>query len=189
MGSALRRMQRAYRPVQNYNVEERAFKVISREKPTPAPVHPGKMKDIMEAIKRDPELLTKGKLDPKSMENMSKVFLTSQGNNPIIKARKKDLPMDRKGHEEYPYGTEEPAVIPQGKASMKQLLDLLINHQSKPRQFTADKLAAEYNLDVVDVRNVVEYFKPFQLYIPKKKEQPKLAPLKYLQTKMDDLKK
>jgi len=182
-------MTRAYRPVQNFNVEERAFKVISRDKPTPAPVHPGKMKEIMDAIKRDPNLLTQGKLDPKTMENMSRVFLTSQGDNPVIKRRTKDLPVDRRGHEEYPYGSEEPAVIPPGKASMKQLLDLLSNHQSKPREYTADKLAAEYNLDVVDVRNTLEYFKPFQLHIPKKKEQVKLPPLKYLQTKMDELKK
>jgi len=188
MGSALRRMQRAYRPVQNFNVEERAFKEISRDKPTPAPVHPGKMKGIMDEIKRDPDLLTKGKLDPKTLENMSKVFLTSHGDNPVVKSIKKDLPTDRRGHEEYPYGMDESVVVPPGKASMRQLLDLLSNHQSKPRDFTADKLAAEYKLDIVDVRNVLEYFKPFQLHVPKKKEQPKLPPLKYLQKKMDDIK-
>jgi len=188
MGSALRRMSRAYRPVQNYNVEERAFKVISRDKPTPAPVHPGKMKAIMDEIKRDPNLLTQGKLDPKSMENMSKVFLTSHGDNPVVKRRTRDLPTDRRGHDDYPYGMEEPTVVPQGKASMKQLLDLLSNHQSKPRDFTADKIATEYNLDIVDVRSLLEYYKPFQLHVPKKKEQPKLPPLKYLQQKMDNLK-
>lgn len=39
------------RPIKNYNVEERAMKVISRDKPTPAPPHPS-MKKVMEDIMR-----------------------------------------------------------------------------------------------------------------------------------------
>ena len=39
------------RPLKNYNVEERAMKVISREKPNPAPPYPV-MEKIMKDIKR-----------------------------------------------------------------------------------------------------------------------------------------
>jgi len=39
------------RPLRNYNVEERALKEISNEKPKPAPPYPV-MKKIMEDIKK-----------------------------------------------------------------------------------------------------------------------------------------
>jgi hypothetical protein len=51
MGSSLARLKNVYRPIKNYNVEERAFKVISKDKPTPAPTH-DKMKSIMEEIRQ-----------------------------------------------------------------------------------------------------------------------------------------
>lgn len=39
------------KPLKYYNVEERAMKVISRDKPKPAPPHPA-MKKVMEGIVR-----------------------------------------------------------------------------------------------------------------------------------------
>lgn len=51
MGTALGRMKILFRPVKNFNVEERAFKAISKDKPTPAPTHL-RMQSIMEEIRQ-----------------------------------------------------------------------------------------------------------------------------------------
>jgi len=49
--TAGKHMKGVFRPVKNYNVEERAFKEISKDKPIVAPVHKS-MKNIMDEIKR-----------------------------------------------------------------------------------------------------------------------------------------
>lgn len=121
------------------------------------------------------------------MDNLSKVFLSSKGDNPVIETRRK-LPRERKGWDGYEYGYEEPDKIPQGKASMRQVLDILNAYETKPSINTPEKLAAEYNLNLQDVQNLLKYFKPFQVYIPKKEKKEKVGPLKLLQQKMDQVK-
>jgi hypothetical protein len=137
----------------------------------------------------DPELLNRGKLDPKTMEHLSKVFLKSTGDNPILERKNTKLPQVRKGWDGYEYGYEEPTNIPQGKASMRQILEILNSYQSKPSENSPEKLAKEYNLEVEDVKNMLKYFTPFQVFLPKKepKKKEKLG-LKLLQQKIDELK-
>jgi len=126
------------------------------------------------------------------MEHLSKVFIKSEGDNPILKRNptSRKLPQDRKNRIDYEYGYEEPSTIPLGKASMRQVLEFLSKHQTEPKVNTAEKIAEEYKLDLVDVHNVLTYFKPFDVILPKKlSDQPKLNPARLLQNKIDDLKK
>jgi hypothetical protein len=50
MGKQLSKFKFMTRPFKNYNVEDRAYKVISKDKPTPAPHYPS-MEKIMADIK------------------------------------------------------------------------------------------------------------------------------------------
>ncbi len=99
------------------------------------------------------------------MEHLSKVFLKSTGDNPILERKNTKLPQVRKGWDGYEYGYEEPS-------------------ENSP-----EKLAKEYNLEVEDVKNMLKYFTPFQVFLPKKepKKKEKLG-LKLLQQKIDELK-
>lgn len=121
------------------------------------------------------------------MENLSKVFLRSHGDNPII-APTKRLPQERKGWDGYEYGFDEPAKIPKGKASMRQILEILNSYETRPSEYTPEKLAKDYNLEVEDVSSLLKHFKPFQVHIPKKETKPKVGAIKFLQQKMDSLK-
>ncbi|CAG7728581.1 unnamed protein product [Allacma fusca] len=158
------------RPLRNYDVEERAMKVISREIPKSAPPHPS-MKKMMDDIRSDPNLLTKAKEDPVLMDKLQHVFLTSQGENSEI-ATKAKLPQERAHPEGWEFGFNEPTKVPVGKITFRKMLELLANHQVEPETFTAEKLAKDYNLDLENVKNIIRYFKPFILYTPKKKPEP-----------------
>jgi hypothetical protein len=57
MGQTAGKLRGIFRPVKNFNVEERAFKEISKEKPRSAPV-PHNMKKFMEEIRNG--MLDKG---------------------------------------------------------------------------------------------------------------------------------
>lgn len=137
----------------------------------------------------DPELLTRDRIEPKTLNHLTKVFIQSQGDNATIQRKKDFLPVERSSTHDYEYGFEEPKNIPLGKVSMKQLLDLINNHEVKPHEFSPEVLAEHYKLNVDDVRNIVKYYKPFQVHVPKKqpkKEGPK--GLKLIQHKIDQLK-
>jgi len=188
------------RPIKNYNVESRAFKVISKDKPTPAPTYPS-LEKVMREIKNgkdhdpflpvtcirlgmriwmclplfstlaDPELLNKGKLSAAEIKNLSQVYVTSTGDNPVIKSKQK-LPDDRHTHEEFLYGYQEPIKIPLGKVSLRQLLELLEKHAANPVKNSPEVLSVEYKLDLQTTQNVVEYFRTFRVYLQPKGPEP-----------------
>jgi NADH dehydrogenase [ubiquinone] 1 alpha subcomplex assembly factor 4 len=133
-------------------------------------------------------LLNKGKLDPATLDHLSKVYIKSEGDNPVINSSRR-LPQDRKSPLDFEFGYEEPKMIPKGKTTMRNVLEILSKHQTEPNVETIEKLAKDYNMDLVDVANIVQYFKPFEVIMPKKAEEgPRLNPARLLQQKMDQLK-
>ena len=97
--------------------------------------------------------------------------MTSQGDNPVIQRKAENLPKDRKNFEGFEYGYEEPAVIPKGRLTLRHALEILSKSQNDPEGFSVDKIAAEYSLKVEDVNDILEHFKLFSMFSPKKKPE------------------
>ncbi|XP_010705867.2 NADH dehydrogenase [ubiquinone] 1 alpha subcomplex assembly factor 4, partial [Meleagris gallopavo] len=53
--------------------------------------------------------------------------------------------------------------VPKGKISIVEALVLLNNHRLHPQIWTAEKIAAEYSLELNEVNSLLEFFIPFSL--------------------------
>uniref|UniRef100_A0A8D2NJK7 NADH dehydrogenase [ubiquinone] 1 alpha subcomplex assembly factor 4 n=1 Tax=Zosterops lateralis melanops TaxID=1220523 RepID=A0A8D2NJK7_ZOSLA len=51
--------------------------------------------------------------------------------------------------------------VPKGKISLVEALTLLNNHKLQPQIWTAEKIAAEYSLELKEVNSLLEFFIPF----------------------------
>ncbi|NXS18524.1 NDUF4 factor, partial [Mystacornis crossleyi] len=51
--------------------------------------------------------------------------------------------------------------VPKGKISIVEALTLLNNHKLQPQIWTAEKIAAEYSLELKEVNSLLEFFIPF----------------------------
>lgn len=51
--------------------------------------------------------------------------------------------------------------VSKGKISLVEALTLLNNHKLQPQIWTAEKIAAEYSLELKDVNSLLEFFIPF----------------------------
>ena len=65
------------------------------------------------------------------------------------------------------YGYLEPVVITEGKLSLRLALEMINLHKDDPKVNSASILAEKYNLDVQTTKNILEYFQPFNLILPK----------------------
>jgi len=132
----------------------------------------------------DPELLNKGKLSEGQMKQLSQVFVTSSGDNPVVQRKVTELPQDRHTHEEHLYGYHEPVKIPIGKLSLRRILELLDKHETDPVKNTPEALALTYKLDLGVVQAMITYFRPFKVHVPDKvKPEEGLAKIKKLMIK------
>lgn len=127
--------------------------------------------------------------DPQLLKNLSSVYITSKGENPSIIPRA--LPSEREPPEASAFGYEQPKVIPPGKASLQQILELVANHSKEPETFTAEKIAKDYNLDIVDAMNILQYTRTLLVFKPpaKSKKNDEPNPFLRLRDSIDNLKK
>jgi len=156
------------RPLRNYNIENRAIKQISKPKPTPAPRHPSTVKHL-EATRAAPSSKEFVKIPPEHLERLKKVYVTSE--DPVVHAsdsesEKKKRPKSKEYLEEPEYGYMEPEVIPKGKLSMRQAVELITRHQSEPERWNADLIAKEYRLDLGITQKVLFYYRAYELWLP-----------------------
>ncbi|KFQ36298.1 NADH dehydrogenase [ubiquinone] 1 alpha subcomplex assembly factor 4, partial [Mesitornis unicolor] len=62
--------------------------------------------------------------------------------------------------------------VPKGKISIVEALTLLNNHKLHPQIWTAEKIAAEYSLELKDVSSLLEFFIPFTVQeFPKERKK------------------
>lgn len=76
------------------------------------------------------------------------------------------LPQSRQSWQQYQYGYYEPETVQPGRITLRQATQLVSDGAADPARFTPEALAAQYGLRVEDVRSVLKYFKPFQVYTP-----------------------
>lgn len=171
---------KALRPIKSFNIENRAHRVISKEKPTPAPRYPSNMEDLKRAMKADPNLDDKlDKKDPGLDSRLKDVYVTSYGKpeDDITREVQKQnpdrpLPQDRKLVEEFDFGFKEPDKVSYGRTTLRHAVNFISAHQMNPDEVTASTIALEYKLKEEDVQNILKYFKTYEVYLPETKKSP-----------------
>ncbi|KAK7107039.1 protein NDUFAF4 homolog [Littorina saxatilis] len=169
---------KAFRPVKNFNVDNRARKVMDAEKPHPAPRHPSTAAAFDNIAREHPEFLEEQKKKHVQLDDFLKqVKVDSVGDNHEIKAKSdRSLPEDRNKNTPAEYGFPEPERIPEGRASLRQVLGFISQHHLDPRQNSPEKIAMDYKLDPAQVKKIVQYFQTLQMHIPQEMldKNPKL---------------
>lgn len=172
---------KALRPIKAFNIENRAHRVIAKEKPTPAPRYPDNIEDLKRTLEADPNI--DEKLDKKNedLDNRLKdVYVTSFGRpeDDITREKtaenksKRPLPQDRRMPEEYDFGFKEPDRVTYGRTTLRDAINFISAHQTNPDEVTAAKIAFEYKLKEEHVQSVLKYFKTYEVYLPETKTSP-----------------
>ncbi|KAH8271334.1 hypothetical protein KR018_007165 [Drosophila ironensis] len=178
---------RVSRQVNRFNVENRAQRVLEREKPQPAPKFESNLRDMERTLELDPTFVDKlNKKDASLDSRLKDVYVTSQdrfiarvqerhaSEAAAEKQEKRVLPADRKTPQDFEYGYKEPAHITPGRCTLRQALKFINDHQLEPETWTAKKIAEEYKLKEPHVDNILLYFKTFNMYIPDQKHKDTL---------------
>lgn len=169
---------KALRPIKSFNIENRAHRVISKEKPVPAPKYPSNLEDVRRAMELEPDLDEKlEKKDVALDDRLKNVYVTSKGRPEDDITREamssgRLLPQDRKLLPDYDFGFKEPEQVKYGRTTLRSAMDFISSHQANPTEVTAEKIALEYKLKEEDVKNILKYFKTFEVYVPKTKSSP-----------------
>ncbi|XP_056114149.1 NADH dehydrogenase [ubiquinone] 1 alpha subcomplex assembly factor 4 [Rhinichthys klamathensis goyatoka] len=177
MGSRVTRM------IRNFNLENRAFREISKAKPQAAPRHPTTGSFPQEGVaetsiaeeihqKNDPLLSMLKDVyvesdDPVSQGEAASAPVKVVKTQPQRRLLKFSLPGD-------PYGFSDLTDVPKGKLSLVEALTGLNNHKRMPKTWTPEKLALEFSLDPKDAKALTDFFFPFDVkIIPPKSEETK----------------
>lgn len=166
---------KALRPIKSFNIENRAHRIISKEKPTPAPMYSGNVEDLKRTLEQNPDIDEKlSKKDQELDLRLRDVYVTSFGRpeDDITREKqeqnkKRPLPKDRKMPENFDFGFKEPERIPYGRTTLRHALNFISAHQLNPEEVTAAKIAVEYKMKESDVADILKYFKTYEIYIPK----------------------
>ncbi|KAK7491521.1 hypothetical protein BaRGS_00017160 [Batillaria attramentaria] len=169
---------KAVRPVKNFNVENRAQRVLKSEKPRPAPRHPSTAAAFDNLAQEHPEIVDEQKKKHRKLdEYLKNIRVDSTGENPEIVAKSaRHMPENRSKNTPSDYGFMEPDIIPDGRASLRQALDFISQHHLNPQEYPADKIASQYKLSVSEVQNILQHFQTLHMHIPKEmlQKNPKL---------------
>ncbi|CAL7934022.1 unnamed protein product [Xylocopa violacea] len=150
------------RPIRNFNIENRARRVISRKKPIPAPVHASVEKQRMMVEKLNPNFMAEHyKKDPKLHDHLKSVYVESEDIGPP-KTSSRSLPQYR-GEPIAGYYDYYNDIAVSGKCSLKQAIKFLTMHKEDPVKYSIEKISEEYQLDKQLVENIVTNFKVFHV--------------------------
>ncbi|KAL6448895.1 hypothetical protein ACFW04_000562 [Cataglyphis niger] len=150
------------RPIRTFNVENRAARIISREKPIPAPQYPSTEKQKKLSDKVNPNFLKEHyQKNVQLDQRLKNVFVTSTDPQKVIEPTRESrpLPQNRRAIDEYTFDFFEPTTIPVGKCSLKQVLTFLSQHKYDPATYSSENIAAEYKIDKKVVENILKHFK------------------------------
>ncbi|XP_063909071.1 protein NDUFAF4 homolog [Zophobas morio] len=162
------------RPLRNFNVESRAHKIISQEKPVPAPKHKSDQLIYDEIMKNHPEGSDETQIKHVQLDKYLKdVYVKSHDPNPPQKAQTnpdRPLPLNRHQVEEYEYGFKEPDKIPIGKTTLRQALQFITDHHNDSKLHTPQKIAQDYQIPEESIKNILKYYRVFEVYIPEQRK-------------------
>ncbi|CAG2176815.1 unnamed protein product [Oppiella nova] len=176
MGAMIKRVYGYYitRPLQRFNVDNRAEKAIDRQHVVPkaAPRHERTDQLFTEITQKNPRF--KQELNEKREDLLKrltsvKVISTDRAVSEEelkemkeIKERVRSrLPVSHEGTDIPMHAYVEPASVPKGRISLIRALDFIGKHSKSPEQYDSGTIAKQHALNEEDVRNVLTYFKPF----------------------------
>ncbi|KAM9240934.1 NADH dehydrogenase [ubiquinone] 1 alpha subcomplex assembly factor 4 [Leptosomus discolor] len=154
------RLARVFR---TFNVESRARREISKEKPTPAPRHPTSRLDQLaghpevqeEVNRKDDRLLSL--LRDVYVESRDPPVRVKDGGGEHLPCKLEEKRLTKLGH----LGDLDVKKVRKGRISIVEALTLLNNHKLHPQTWTAEKIAVEYSLELKEVSSLLEFFIPF----------------------------
>ncbi|XP_036324805.1 protein NDUFAF4 homolog isoform X2 [Rhagoletis pomonella] len=146
------------RKANRFNVENRAHRVLERDKPVPAPKYESNLHDMQRALELDPQLVEKlNKKDQALDERLKNVYVTSEDRFIDYASQRADpskpLPLSRKTPQDFEYGYREPTRVAAGRCTLRQAMQFITDHQSDSSLWTKQRIAADYKLkeDVVEL--------------------------------------
>ncbi|XP_056150904.1 NADH dehydrogenase [ubiquinone] 1 alpha subcomplex assembly factor 4 [Lampris incognitus] len=160
---------RVARALRSFNLENRVYREISKEKPSAAPRHKVNVPEPVSSSAEDPVSIHQ-RNDPllsflKTVYVESTDPLPSEAPKQVAVQKEEErrplkftLPVNR-------YGLVEITDVPKGKLSLVEALKALNSHKREPKAWTAEKIAEEYSLDLKDTKALVEFFIPFNITI------------------------
>ncbi|XP_076287730.1 NADH dehydrogenase [ubiquinone] 1 alpha subcomplex assembly factor 4-like [Lasioglossum baleicum] len=151
------------RPIRTLNIENRAAKVISREKPIPAPQHASVSKQKELVDKMYPNFMEEHNKKNRALDDRLKnVFVTSE--DPVQPEQKtkeestKVMPQKGVSAPQFEFGFYEADIVPEGKCSLRGALVFMKAHIDNPTEHTTEKIAAQYKLDKTVVASILKHF-------------------------------
>ncbi|XP_017873355.1 PREDICTED: protein NDUFAF4 homolog [Drosophila arizonae] len=172
-------MSMVARKANRFNVENRAHRVLEREKPTPAPKYESNLRDMERTLELDPDFVSKLNTKDASLDTRLKdVYVTSKDQfiQRVVQRQGADrpLPLDRTTPTDFEYGYMEPTKVSSGRCTLRQAMQFINDHQQDSEEWTASKIADQYKLKEPHVANILYYFKTFNIHIPDQKYKDKL---------------
>ncbi|KAH8407021.1 hypothetical protein KR222_004161 [Zaprionus bogoriensis] len=180
-------MSMVARKANRFNAENRAHRVLEREKPTPAPKYESNLRDMERTLELDPKFVDNlNRKDAGLDTRLRDVYVTSKDRfiDRVIERQtqtkaensipQRPLPLERKTPEDFEYGYLEPQRVMLGRCTLRQALQFINDHQLDPETWTAKKIAEEYKLKEPHVENILQYFKTFSVFIPEHKHEDRL---------------
>ncbi|KAM4771989.1 NADH dehydrogenase [ubiquinone] 1 alpha subcomplex assembly factor 4 [Rhinophrynus dorsalis] len=167
------------RALRNFNLENRAHRLVGKEKPTAAPRYPS-TEDALEAVRKHyPDLQDKiHRKDDLLLTRLKEVYVDSMDPLPEVQTQvnlseQEERRLPKVNMKREPLADLDVESIPKGKISILEALTVLNNHKHSPETWTAEKIAEEYNLELQNSKSLLEYFIPFNVKIipPKDKQQ------------------
>jgi len=180
------------RPLQRYNVEHRAEKMVKKfEDPTAVPYRAPMYKsdaDVLEAVRRDnPEVLQSVAVkDDPLHDRLKSVYVSSADPAPDPRsgeAPDRPLPKDVRQHYQdfipAQMRVEREGVsrnLPRGKVSLNQAVDFLTKHSESRGVIGSEQISQEFRLNKEVVDNTLKYFTIFSMMIPETRESESDVP-------------
>jgi len=185
MGNQVSRIYGAVvkRPMQRFNVDHRAEKVINKiEDPLAAPMRAPMYKtdsDLLDEIRKTkPEVADSAVKKNDELHNrLRSVFVTS--NDPEIVENTdtstsdfRPLPMDRNQYSQefVPGHLRTEKIVPRGKVTLEQVVDLLTKHKETDGTYDNCAAADQYRINPTTAENTLKYFQIFGMIEPKTRE-------------------
>ncbi|KAF7992336.1 hypothetical protein HCN44_001661 [Aphidius gifuensis] len=166
MGGVIARLSK---PIRTFNIEHRAQKVINK-KPVVAPSYESVEKLKKAANEINPNFMKEHYVKDSILNaRLREVYVSSHMKEAVSEDfPEKPMPQNRRHERDFDYGFWEPNEIPKGNARFRDILQLMSDNMNDSEKYNAENLALKYQLNQNDVENILEYYRVFQVVVPKK---------------------
>ncbi|CAF0871477.1 unnamed protein product [Adineta ricciae] len=168
MGGAIHRGTRFLRM---YNIDNRVDRVLTKEKPAPAPRHPTEQQ-ISQSSNAENNIVSEvvHQKNEQLLEHLHDVKVYSSGDNPVIRRvndtsshssippllNRVEEPVDENSADSA-FGYVEPQRIHPGRVSLRQFLAYLQNHRDSPQEYSIERFTEMYTIKPEVAQQLFKY--------------------------------